>query len=764
MALPSPPPNCPSILIIDDVLDNLRLLGAALAEEGYQLNCARTGKLALGYLQHKRPSLILLDIQMPGMSGFEVCQQIKQNPTLGDIPILFLSCHDSVEEKLKAFEFGGADYITKPFEVAEVVARVNRQLALQTASHEAKQRHQDLTTEIQSRTQELKQTNQILESTHRELNLEILERRKVELMLMQSKNRLADLLNALDDVVWSATAAPFNLLYLNPAAEKVLGYEVSEFLANPNLWFEIIHPEDSHWVEQSMATLVVEGSFDIEYRIVRPDGDIRHLKNRCTLARKTPEEPDRIDGIIYDITEQKRAEHKLWFDAFHDLLTGLANRNAFMDGLETALAAAKTSHQCQLAVLLIDLDRFKVINDSLGHAAGDQLLMAAARLLEDAVRATDLVARFGGDEFTILLDGITDEAEAILISERILAMMAQPLQLAGHRVEMSASIGIVMGAVDYDCAASLVRDADIAMFRAKELGRTRYEVFQPTMHQRALQRLQIESELRDGLERQQFQLYYQPLVDLRNTQLTGFEALVRWAHPERGILAAGEFIPIAEEAGLITALGDWVLQEACQQLRVWQEQFPQAAGLTMSVNLASPQLSAPGLLERLDALLAQAGVSGEALHFEITESLLLLESPEVLERLHGIRQRAIKLCVDDFGTGYSALGYINRFPIDVIKIDRSFIQAMQAEAEKVEVVRTITQLAHSLSMGVVAEGIETEAQLAQMRSLHCEWGQGYLFAKPLDRDAATVMIAATYGEAIAEAQRQQHPPLLCDSI
>jgi diguanylate cyclase (GGDEF)-like protein len=435
-----------------------------------------------------------------------------------------------------------------------------------------------------------------------------------------------------------------------------------------------------------------------------------------------------------------------------------------MDGLETALAAAKTNHQCQLAVLLIDLDRFKVINDSLGHAAGDQLLMAAARLLEDAVRATDLVARFGGDEFTILLDGITDEAEAILISERILAMMAQPLQLAGHRVEMSASIGIVMGAVDYDCAASLVRDADIAMFRAKELGRTRYEVFQPTMHQRALQRLQIESELRDGLERQQFQLYYQPLVDLRNTQLTGFEALVRWAHPERGILAAGEFIPIAEEAGLITALGDWVLQEACQQLRVWQEQFPQAAGLTMSVNLASPQLSAPGLLERLDALLAQAGVSGEALHFEITESLLLLESPEVLERLHGIRQRAIKLCVDDFGTGYSALGYINRFPIDVIKIDRSFIQAMQAEAEKVEVVRTITQLAHSLSMGVVAEGIETEAQLAQMRSLHCEWGQGYLFAKPLDRDAATVMIAATYGEAIAEAQRQQHPPLLCDSI
>lgn len=734
-------------MIIDDVLDNLRLLSAALAEEGYQLNCARTGELALGYLQHKRPSVILLDIQMPGLSGFEVCQQIKQNPQLEDIPILFLSCHDSVEEKLKAFEIGGADYITKPFEVAEVVARVNRQLAFRTASHQAKQRQHDLTTEIQSQTQALQQANQILESTHRELNLEVLERRKVELMLMQSKNRLADLLNALEDVVWSATAAPFNLLYLNPAAERVLGYGVSEFLVNPNLWVEIVHPEDRHWVEQSMATLVTEGSFDIEYRIVRPEGEIRYLKNRSTLARNALGEPDHIDGIIYDITEQKRTEHKLWFDAFHDLLTGLANRDAFMEGVEKALAAAKSDHQCQFAVLLIDLDRFKVINDSLGHAAGDQLLMAAARLLENAVRTTDLVARFGGDEFTILLEGITDEAEAILISERIQAMMAQPLQLAGHRVELSASIGIALGAVDYDCGASLVRDADIAMFRAKELGRARYEVFQPNMHLRALQRLQIESELRDSLAKHQFRLYYQPLVDLRNAQLKGFEALIRWNHPKRGMLAAGEFIPIAEEAGLITTLGDWVLQEACQQLRVWQEQFPLAAGLTMSINLSSPQLHAPGLLERIDALLDQIGLSGETLHFEITESLLLLDNPEVLERLQAIRQRAIKLCVDDFGTGFSALGYINQFPIDVIKIDRSFIQAMQAKAEKVELVRTITQLAHSLSMEVVAEGIETEAQWEQMRSLHCEWGQGYLFAKPLDRDAATAMIAATYGEA-----------------
>jgi diguanylate cyclase (GGDEF)-like protein len=438
-------------------------------------------------------------------------------------------------------------------------------------------------------------------------------------------------------------------------------------------------------------------------------------------------------------------------DASHDALTGLPNRNLFMDRVEHAIKYSKRHSNYLFAIFFIDLDRFKMINDSLGHSVGDLFLQAIAEILQGCLRSIDTVARLGGDEFTILVDDIQDVAEALVVADRILNKFLSPIIIKGEAIFPSASIGIVISTSDYDNCADLLRDADIAMYRAKSLGKGRYTLFDQQMYEQTLRLTQLESELHYALEHQEFELYYQPIISLETDKLSGFEALIRWKNPKRGFISPIEFIPLAEDTGLIIEIGDWVLQEACQQLKTWLHKYPEAANLKMSINLASHQIREPDLLDKLDVILAETGVDGGSIRLEITESTLMDQGEQTINKLAQLRARNIQLSIDDFGQGYSSLSYLHRFPINILKIDRAFVNQMTDGGENIEIVRTISMLAHTLNMSVVAEGVETVQQVEILKKLGCEFGQGYLFSRPLPAIAAEQAIVHSIN-AIATSQ------------
>ena len=444
-----------------------------------------------------------------------------------------------------------------------------------------------------------------------------------------------------------------------------------------------------------------------------------------------------------EIIERKRVQEQLLHLAVHDPLTSLPNRTLFLERLAQALNRSKQDADYLFAVLFIDCDRFKVVNDSLGHLIGDQLLIAVARRLESCLSLVDTLARLGGDEFTILLEEIRALDDATRIAKRIGEQLTPPFLLEEQEVFINASIGIVLATTDYQKPEHLLRDADVAMYRAKELGKGRYQVFDRGMHSRALRRLQLETDLRLAVERREFVVYYQPIISLATGKINGFEALVRWEHPHRGFISPGEFIPIAEETGLIMPIGEWVLQEACQQLRAWQNR-----GLTVgdptfniSVNLSVKQFSQSNLSEQIDAIIEFAELDFSCLKLEITESAIMDNSESALAILQQLQRRQIQLSIDDFGTGYSSLSYLHRFPVDNLKIDRSFVSRIGEAGENLEIVQAILSLGHNLGMTVTAEGIETMQQLARLRALGCELGQGYFFSKPLDSKSATELLA-----------------------
>jgi diguanylate cyclase (GGDEF)-like protein/PAS domain S-box-containing protein len=722
------------ILIVDDVLDNLRMLSHTLAKESYEIRCAKNGALALRGVQSFTPNLILLDVNMPDMDGYEVCQRLKADKQTCNIPVIFLSAYDDALDKVKAFSVGAADYITKPFHVDEALARIKHQLALQEARQEIIQLNASLEKRVQQRTAEL-------EAANRTLHREIAERHQAESRLQSSEERLSSILNSLDDIVWSASIRPFRMLYMNPATEKVYGYPATDFLSDSTLWLDVIHPEDRLRVEQELHNLVKAGGLEVEYRIIRPDGEIRWLSNRSRVIYNATGIPVRIDGIIHDFTDRKRIEFQLMHDALHDTLTQLPNRSLFAERIQLALDRTKRRSDYLFAVLFIDLDRFKVVNDSLGHLVGDQLLMAIATLLKGCLRTEDVVARFGGDEFTILLEDIKAPADAIQVAERIQLALSSPFQLGDHTVFTSASIGIVLGSTGYQNASDLLRDADIAMYRAKSDGKACYAVFDQDMYEATLELLRLESSLRQAVEQQELFIHYQPIASLSTGELIGFEALLRWHHPTLGYISPGKFIPLAEETGLIVSIGTYVLRQACQQLSAWQAKLPQAKKLKLHVNVASQQLKNSSFLQQINAILEETGIDGNCLRLEITEGTLMDHSQATLKLLHQLRERGIQLSIDDFGKGYSSLSYLRRFPIDTLKIDQSFVNSMNTDPDNFEIVRTIITLAHTLGLDVVAEGVETAAQLAQLQYLGCEAAQGYLFSKPIDPTAAEELMS-----------------------
>ncbi|HUF50486.1 MAG TPA: EAL domain-containing protein [Longimicrobiales bacterium] len=436
-----------------------------------------------------------------------------------------------------------------------------------------------------------------------------------------------------------------------------------------------------------------------------------------------------VVAIIHDITERKRAEDQLHHNAFHDALTGLPNRALFVDRLERLLSHSVRHPEAIFAVAFLDLDRFKIVNDSLGHVVGDELLVAIGQRIRSCIRAVDTVARLGGDEFAVLLADVKDVREATRVAERILMAMSTPFHLASHEVYATASIGIALSSTGYEKPEDILRDADTAMYRAKMGGRTRYEVFDRMMHANAVRTLQLETDLRRALERREFRVHYQPIISLSSGRITGFEALVRWQHPTQGLVAPGEFVPLAEETGLIVSIGWWVLEEACRQMQHWLDLFPGRTAMTMSVNLSTRQFMQPDLLEQVDTVLSLSGLPPHALKLEITESAVVQHESTVGTALAALRARGIQLCIDDFGTGYSSLSYLHAFPVDTLKIDRSFVSQIGFGGSNSRLVETIVALSRNLGMNSVAEGVETNEQLAFLRATGSEFAQGFLFSK-----------------------------------
>ncbi|MEH2349369.1 MAG: EAL domain-containing protein [Nostoc sp.] len=600
-------PDKKDILIVDDMADNLRVLSSILTREGYNVRKALNWQMALTATQTVLPDLILLDIMMPEVDGYEICQTFKASELTADIPVIFISALDDVFDKVKAFKVGGVDYITKPFEFQEVLVRVQNQLALRSA------------------------------------RLEILK------------------LNV-----------------------------------------------------------------ELEHRVKERTGELEKA----------------LQKLQQEINSRQKLQSQLLDIALHDSLTGLPNRVLFIRRLENALNRAKQESSYQFALLFLDCDRFKVINDSLGHLVGDELLIAIAHRLQACLIPVDTIARLGGDEFGILLENITDINIAIQVAEQILQQLSLAFNLSRYEVFMNASIGISWGNKDYDRPEYLLRDADTAMYRAKAQGRGKYHVFNPAMHREAIQLLELENDLRWAVERQEFLVYYQPIVSLDTGRISGFEALVRWQHPTRGLVSPIEFIPVAEETGLINAINSWVLQSACHQLSIWQHHPVTPEPLTMSVNLSARLFSQPNLVEQIDRMIYENNVNPAYLELEITESVIMENTNAIKIILQQLKQRKIKLIMDDFGTGYSSLSYLHSFPFNALKIDKSFVKRMQDNQENMGLVPAMIGIANSMGMNAIAEGVETQKQLAQLRSLNCNFAQGYLFSQPIEQQSVLKLLAA----------------------
>lgn len=630
----SPNSKLAEILVVDDTPANVCLLAEILLSEGYQVLEAYDGETALEILNDHQPDLVLLDIMMPGLDGFDVCRRLKQNSRSAQIPIIFLSALHETFDKVKAFNAGGVDYITKPFEILEVLTRIEHQVALHKARQQIQQFNVELENRVQERTRQLQQA------------------------------------------------------------------------------------------------------------VVRLESEI--------------EERQRIQEQLRDMT-------------LKDALTGLPNRNQLMQQLQEVLHRPQQQGEAgfdSFAVLFLDCDRFKVVNDSLGHLVGDELLVHISRRLTEIVSAPNLVARLGGDEFAVLLTDLStsewvnraidqsaqsandsqaksqpepETCEAIAveyvdkvaqIADTIIQRFAQPFQIQGHEIFINASIGITFSHPHYRKPEQLLRDADMAMYRAKARGRARYHVFDAAMYDEAMERLLLETDLRKAIEQDELFLCYQPILSLETQQIIGFEALVRWQHPSRGLISPATFIPLAEETGLIAPIGYWVLRTACAQIRQWQDQHIINDAVSISVNLSIRQLADPTFLDQLDGILIDTDFPPHLLKLEVTESILANQHQviQLLERLH---ERQIQLSLDDFGTGFSSLSYLNTLPFDILKIDKSFVQPISSDSQSLGVIPAILAIAQTFNMQVIAEGVETLEQAEHLKQLNCPLGQGYFFAKPL---------------------------------
>jgi diguanylate cyclase (GGDEF)-like protein/PAS domain S-box-containing protein len=568
------------------------------------------------------------------------------------------------------------------------------------------------------------------------LILDVSQRKNAEAALQASEECLRLVTENMRDLV-CLHHPDGHYLYVTPSSKTLLGYSPEELIGRHP--YELFHPDDGDLIGQEAHQLALSGiASPITYRIRRKTGEYIWLETLTQPILTQDGQVKHLQTTSRDVSDRVKVEEQLKHDALHDGLTGLPNRNLLMERLDLVLKRARSHPEFKFALLFLDLDNFKVVNDSLGHFIGDKLLLAVVKQLISLIRDNDLAVRLGGDEFVILLEEIDEVEVAVRVAERILETLRSPLKIAEREVFISASIGIVVGKSNYHRAEELLRDADLAMYRAKQSGRGRYAIFDPAMHFQMVKRLHLEHDLRKALKNGEFFLYYQPVFSLETGVIKGFEALIRWQHPQRGLVLPGDFIEIAEETGLIVPIGRWILHTACQQLATWQYQFP-AQPLRISVNLSVKQLQEL-LLPQLEEVLTTYNLQGDSLVIEITESMLVQNVEATSDLLNRVKAKGINLSIDDFGTGYSSLSYLHQLPVDTLKIDRSFISPAGLDVRKQVIAKSIIGLSNLLELKAIAEGIETPQQLEWLKKLGCELGQGFLFSPPLPAAQATELL------------------------
>ncbi len=710
------------VLIVDDVPNNITVLTEILKSD-YKLICATNGNDALKIMTSSIPDIILLDIMMPDMDGYEVCRQIKLNDRTKNIPVIYLTAKNEEADENKGLETGAVDYISKPFSPTILKHKVR--------IHTELKRHRDNLEEIvKERTLEITQSNEKLqqEMKDRILAQEGLAEQRAYFQQLFENSPLAILLLKVDG----------KIIEVNKSFETLFGYDVEGIKGEYNK--HIVVPEDLVSENETCLQIILSG------KTISRD-TFRAHKNGNLIPVSFLGYPilvkDKIEGlfIVYeDISQRKNFEAQLLHQTFHDSLTRIPNRVLLMERLERALERTKRYESYAFAVMMIDLDGFKRINDSLGHLAGDKLLVEISKRFQESIRSSDTIARMGGDEFAILVEEFHDKKEVFAIAKRLHQVAQYPLVIERNEVSISASIGIVVETKAYRRADYLLRDADIAMYRAKESGRAQFKVFNKKMHKEAVESLRVENDLRNGLNNGEFILHYQPILSLVDQQLIGFEALIRWNHPIRGMIEPKKFIPIAEDTGLIIPLGQMVIKEACKQLKEWYRLYPKSEGLSVSVNISVKQFMQSDLTDFIAKVLSEYQLPADRLKIEITESLLVRQANLIVDKLSHMKKLGLKVALDDFGTGYSSLSYIQQFPIDNIKIDRSFISEIDVKDASKEIVKTIIDLSRTLSLDVVAEGVERETQIEMLKQLQCDNAQGFYFSEPVDNKVALEII------------------------
>ncbi len=690
-------------LIVDDDLTVRILARETLEQAGFIVTDIADGAQALSAFEQVKPDIILLDVMMPGTNGFTVCKQIRRHPDGKNTPILMMTGLDDVDSIKQAFEIGATDFITKPVNWLILGHRVRYLLRAGQALQELSKSQARLSYALQ---------------------------------IARMGSWEWDIEN--DELHWSEEAC--QIFNIDP-----VGLEGSY-----HAFLNSVHPLDKEFVSSQLEEALRNNKpYSIDHLILLPNGTERYVHTEAQIFSDNDGRPVKMTGTVQDITERRNTEQQIRYLAYYDNLTGLPNGVLFKENLQHAIAYAER-HNRKVATLFLDLDRFKRINDTLGHTTGDKLLQGIAERLTQCIRKHDHVtredptqtlgsiARLGGDEFTILLDDMCHSQDAAKVALRIIEKTAHPFELDGHEVFVTASIGISVYPNDGKDIVTLIKNADTAMYHAKDLGRNNFQYYAESMNATAFERLMLETQLRKALEREEFMLYYQPQVNIQSGTIIGFEALIRWQNPELGMVAPSTFIPLAEETGLIIRIDDWVIATACKQLKMWED-----AGLPpvrVAVNLSGQHFSQKNLPETIRKIIAETGINPQYLELEVTEGVLMRNAEETIATLNDLKEMGLSLSVDDFGTGYSSLSYLKRFSLDTLKIDQSFVSDVIDDADNAAIITAIIAMARSLKLKIIAEGVETLEQLDFLRAHGCYEMQGYLFSRPSPEEATTRML------------------------
>lgn len=701
-------PNTPALILVVDDEEMIRfIVREALEQAGFEVCEASNGAQALEQFASRCPDLIVMDVVMPVMHGFAVCTKLRESVAGSCVPILIMTSLDDADSIARAYEHGATDFIAKPLNASILGHRVRYML-------------------------------------RGSITLNALLRSEARLGLAQ---RIAKIGNwewhpATDDFTASSELC------------RLMGIRQQDFGGTKEAFLQTVHQEDRERVDQALQLILTERKpCDMDHRILLPNGAEFSVNLQAEAVFDDQLKSVTIIGTAQDISERKRSEREIHRLAYYDSLTGLANRVLFKDRVTQALAQARRYHSF-LAVLFLDLDRFKVINDTLGHNVGDVLLKKAADRLTESVRHSDSIgrsretdethelARLGGDEFTVLLTNIRDAQDAGTVARRILEALASPFLIDGHEISVTVSIGIAIFPPDGDSVDLLLKNSDVAMYHAKEQGRNNFQYYSATMNALAAERLEMENELRKALDRHELIVHYQPQVDIRTNRIVGAEALVRWPHPQRGMLLPGAFLPVAIETGMIRKLDEEVLLMACRQNKAWQDAG--YAPIRVSVNVSNSFFHGPSLTNAIARALQETLLDPEYLELELTESITMRHVETSIAMLQELRAMGVRLSIDDFGTGYSSLSHLQRFPLNMLKIDQSFAQDVTHNAANASIIRAIISLAHSMNLLVLAEGVETNEQLELLRQQECDQVQGHLFGRPMSgEEFADRLVQAT---------------------